>query len=153
MKKEAMLEKVMTIVRPIVENLNYDLYHLEYVKENNEFYLRIYIDSTNGISLEDCERVSRAVSEALDVNDPINDAYYLEVLSPGIYRELHTDEHLFKYKGSEVVVNLKTSFNGKKVIKGILDSHTNIDVTVLAENKPINVPREKIKTINLDGEL
>lgn len=153
MNREVMAEKVRTLILPLVEELRYELYHVEYVKENDENYLRIYIDSPDGISLSDCEKVSRPVSDLLDEKDPISDSYYLEVSSPGVYRYLHTDKHLDRYIGSEVLVKLKTSVEGKKVIKGKLEHHTDSEIIILEENKQINVPKEKIKSVNLEGEL
>ena len=97
MKKDILIEKIEELVKPIISELLYELYYVEYIKENGEFYLRIYIDKEEGrISLDDCEAVSRRVSEILDVEDPIKDAYYLEVSSPGLNRGLYTEEHFKK---------------------------------------------------------
>lgn len=93
---------------------------LSLIKENNEFYLRIYIDKEEGISLTDCEALSRRVSDVLDVEDPIDKAYYLEVSSPGLNRRLFTDEHFKKFVGREVLVKLNGNIEGKKIIKGLL---------------------------------
>lgn len=79
MKKDVLIERIEELVRPIVSELSCELYYVEYVKENGEFYLRIYIDKEGRVSLNDCEAVSRRVSEVLDVEDPIKEAYYLEV--------------------------------------------------------------------------
>jgi len=73
-KNDTLLQKLRKITQPIVEKNNCELYHLEFVKEAGENYLRIYIDSSSGISLEDCEKTSRAISEILDVEDPITDS-------------------------------------------------------------------------------
>ena len=78
MDKNALVEKIEKIVEPITSELSYELYYVEYVKENGDFYLRIYIDKEEGrVSLNDCEAVSRRVSEVLDAEDPIESAYYL----------------------------------------------------------------------------
>ena len=91
MDKNALVEKIKKIVEPITSELSYELYYVEYVKENGDFYLRIYIDKEEGrVSLNDCEAVSRRVSEVLDAEDPIESAYYLEVSSPGLFRSFHT---------------------------------------------------------------
>ena len=90
MKVDALLETIDQLVRPIAEELNYEIYHIEYVKENGEYYLRIYIDKDGGIALSDCEALSRRVSDVMDEKDPIKEAYFLEVSSPGLNRTLFT---------------------------------------------------------------
>ena len=105
MDKNALVEKIKKIVEPITSELSYELYYVEYVKENGDFYLRIYIDKEEGrVSLNDCEAVSRRVSEVLDAEDPIESAYYLEVSSPGLFRSLHTKKHFEKVLGKENVL-------------------------------------------------
>ena len=76
------------------------------MKENGEYYLRIYIEKEKAISLNDCEALSRRVSDVLDEKDPITDAYFLEVSSPGLNRTLFTNEHYKRFIGSEVLVKL-----------------------------------------------
>lgn len=148
-----LIEKLGTIIEPIVKDLNYELYHLEYVKEHGENYLRIYIDKNNGISLDDCEKVSRKVSEALDVEDPITDAYYLEVSSPGLDRVLHTDKHLERYTGSNVEIKLNKLFQGKKKIEGNLKSFDNEYIVINYSEEELSIPRIIISNITLKGEI
>ena len=93
MKVNALVEQIAEIVKPIAEELSYDIYHIEYVKESGEYYLRIYIEKDGGVSLNYCEALSRRVSDVLDEKDPITDAYFLEVSSPGLNRTLFTNEH------------------------------------------------------------
>ena len=148
-----LLEKVEVLVKPIVEELSYELYYLEYVKENGEYYLRIYIDKEeDSISLNDCEKVSRRVSEILDVEDPIEDSYYLEVSSPGLNRGLYKEEHFKKFIGREVLVNFNGSLEGIKKIQGILKNVDSEFITVDGE-KELKIPTEKIKSANLEGEI
>ena len=154
MSKNALIDKLVTLIEPIVSGLNYELYHLEFVKEGNENYLRIYIDKeTGGISLEDCEKVSRAVSEMLDVKDPIVEAYYLEVSSPGIDRILCTDEHLQKYIGSKVLVKISGLLDGKKKYEGELIAFNPEELKVNSEGHEVSIPRSKVSSVNLRGEL
>ncbi|EFG89611.1 hypothetical protein CLCAR_0776 [Clostridium carboxidivorans P7] len=154
MNKKILIDELTNLVKPIVTELNYDLYYLELVREGKDNYLRIYIDKENeGISLQDCEKVSRAVSEMLDVKDPIKEGYYLEVSSPGIERILHTDEHLQKYTGNDVVVNISGLLNGKKKYEGQLVNFNNEELNIKVEDEEISIPREKISTVNLKGEF
>ena len=152
MKKSALIERVEELVLPITDELGYELYHTEFVKEDGENYLRIYIDNEEGITLTDCEKVSRRVSEMLDEEDPIQNSYYLEVSSPGINRGLFKDEHLKKFIGKEVFVRFTGSLNGRKNIKGILESCDDDFIEVTGEIT-MKIPKEKIKSANLEGEL
>lgn len=153
MKLEVLIEKVKDIIAPIVDGLGYELYHIEYVRENGEYYLRIYIDNEAGITLDDCEKVSRPISDKLDEKDPISDSYYLEVSSPGLNRYLYTDKHLNKYIDSEVAVKLIKPVDGKKLIKGNLAGFNESEVAIKINDEEIGVPKDKIKSINLEGEL
>lgn len=152
MNKDALIERIESLVKPVAEELNYELYYIEYVKENGEFYLRIYIDKPEGISLTDCENLSRRVSDILDVEDPIKDSYYLEVSSPGLNRGLYKDEHFKKFIGRDVFIRFKGSLNGMKNIKGVLEAVNDDSITVKGEVE-LNIPKEKIKNANLDGEI
>lgn len=153
MKKDALIEKIEELVKPVTSELSYDLYYVEYVKENGEFYLRIYIDKPEGrISLNDCEAVSRRVSDILDAEDPIEGAYYLEVSSPGLNRGLYKEEHFKKFIGNEVLIKLTSSINGTKSVKGILKD-VNEDYIVVDSETEFKIPKDKIKSANLDGEI
>lgn len=154
MKKEQLVSNVEALCLPIVEELNYELYYIEYVKENNDYYLRLYIDKEDGrISLKDCETVSRRMSEMLDEKDPIKDAYYLEVSSPGLNRKLHTDKHFNKVIDSEIYVSFTKAIDGNKNVKGILKSVNEESLILDVEGAEFNVPKDKIKSANLEGEI
>lgn len=153
MKKDVLIEKIEELVRPIVLELSCQLYYVEYVKENGEFYLRIYIDKeADRISLDDCEAVSRKVSDVLDAEDPIKDAYILEVSSPGLNRGLYNDEHFKRFTGSEVLIKLTSSINGSKSVKGILKDVLEDAIIVEGETE-VEIPKDKIKFANLEGEI
>ena len=104
----------------IVDEMGYILWDVEYVKEGSEYYLRITIDSEEGIYIEDCERVHRAIDPILDEADPIENSYRLEVSSPGIERELRTEEHILACEGWEVEARLYAQIEGAKVHRGII---------------------------------
>ena len=154
MNKDALVDKLKGLVLPITDELKYELYYIEYVKENGEFYLRIYIDKSEGsISLNDCEAVSRRVSEILDIEDPIEEAYFLEVSSPGLNRRLYTEEHFKKFIGREVLVRFTSAINGSKNVTGVLESVDEDSITVSSKETTVKVPKTKIKTANLEGEI
>ena len=153
MINDTLLKKLRKITQPIVEKNNCELYHLEYVKEAGENFLRIYIDSSNGISLEDCEKISRATSEILDVEDPITDSYCLEVSSPGIERILYDDNHMGKYIGQNVLVNFNSLYEGKKKLEGNLLGFSNAQIEIQYDGNNISIPREKISVVSLKPVL
>ena len=110
-----------------------ELYHSEFVKEGKDWFLRIYIDKPEGegyIGTEDCEKVSRFLSEKLDEADPVEQNYYLEVSSPGMDRELVKPEHYQRYLGSEVEIRLYKGKDGTKNIQGVLQTMEGDSITV-----------------------
>jgi len=150
MKENELIDKIEGIVKPAVEELGYELYYVEYLAEEGEKYLRIYIDKTPGISLSDCEIVSRKVSSLLDEYDPIEEHYMLEVSSPGIERGLFTDKHLLRYLNSQVTVSLINEENKKT---GSLVAFDDEEVTISAEDEKEKIKRENISQINLKGDF
>lgn len=150
--KVDLLENINQLVRPVAEELNYEIYHIEFVKEDGEDYLRIYIEKDGGVGLSDCEALSRRVSDIMDEVDPIKDPYFLEVSSPGLNRGLFTEDHYKRQIGKEIQVKLNKSLDGKKIIKGIL-KEVNEDSIVLESENLITIPKDKIKSANLEGEI
>ena len=152
MKNDALVTQIHEMVKPISDELNYEIYHVEYVKENGEYYLRIYIEKDGGITLSDCEALSRRVSDLMDEKDPIKDPYFLEVSSPGLNRTLFTEEHYKRFIGREVMVKFTKSVDGKKNIKGIL-KEVNEENIIVETDTLISIPKEKIKSANIEGEI
>lgn len=148
-----MIEELEKEVKEEVEKLGYEFYHLELVNESGENYLRVYIDSSEGIGLDDCEKVSRRVSDILDEEDPIPYSYCLEVSSAGIFRTLFTDEHLKRYNGSKVKIKIKGTFNSQKEFLGNLNGFDEESIDIDNNNEIIKIPRKKIKRVTLEGEL
>ena len=111
---------VRKIAEPLAEELGYVLWDVEYVKVGADMYLRITIDSEEGITIEDCEKMHRAIDPLLDEADPIEDAYHLEVSSPGIERELKEDWQIDACEGWQVEVRLYAPIDGAKSYLGIL---------------------------------
>lgn len=112
---------VWALAEPIAQGLGYTLWDVEYVKEGADYYLRIEIDSENGITLDDCEAMHRAIDPVLDEADPIDVAYHLEVSSCGLERELKTDRHLTACIGWQVEVRLYAAVDNAKVWSGTLN--------------------------------
>jgi ribosome maturation factor RimP len=149
MNNDALIQKLNELIQPMVTELGYELYYIELVKEEGEDFLRIYIENENGISLQDCEKVSRPVSDMLDIEDPISFGYYLEVSSPGMYRTLFNDKHLSKAVGEYVLIVLNSLFNGKREVTGELISFNDSNVIIKEKEISIEIPRDIIKNISL----
>lgn len=140
-------EKVEQLVKEPIEKLGYNLYDVEYVKEGPNYYLRVYIDKTNGIDLNDCEKVSDEINELLDRADYIKEQYFLEVSSPGIERKLRRDEHLQQNISQNVEIKLfKKDNNGKKEYIGKLKSFNKDEITIEVESE-ITIERKNIAQI------
>lgn len=123
--------KVWALCEPIVTGLGLSLWDVRYVKEGADRYLRIFIDKPDGVGIDDCEAVSRAVNDPLDALDPIDDAYILEVCSPGIERELVRDEHFAQFIGADIMVKLLRPAEGiGREFNGVLKAYENGNVTV-----------------------
>ena len=119
MKKNT-AQRVEELAQPIIDELGYELVDVEFVKEGANWYLRIYIDKDGGVSIDDCEGVSRALEAKLDETDPIEQAYILEVSSPGIDRPLKKDADFVKFQGEIIDVKLYKPLDGKKQYQGKL---------------------------------
>ena len=151
-------EKVKNLIEPIINNLGYELYDVEYSKEGKNYYLRVYIDKNSGIDLNDCEKVNNAINETLDEADYIKEQYFLEVSSTGIEKVLKKDKHFQKNIGKEISVNLfKKDENGKKEYVGILEKFDENVITIKSNNQLIQINRKNIslaKTVfNWDEEF
>ena len=133
-KREIYEAKAEELVLPLVEANNFELVDVEYVKEAGTWYLRIYIDKEGGININDCELVSRAFSEILDKEDPIEDAYILEVSSPGLGRQLKKDKDFQRNLGEEVEVRTYKPINKQKEFVGLLDAWDKETVTLQLES-------------------
>lgn len=111
---------VEDIALPVTEQLGYELVDVEFVKEEGEWYLRVYIDKENGVNLDDCANVSRILSDRLDEIDPIDYSYYLEVSSPGLDRPIKKEKDFERFSGRDIKIKLFSPLNGKKVYTGKL---------------------------------
>jgi ribosome maturation factor RimP len=140
-------EKVESLIEPKVQELGYNLYDVEYVKEGKEYYLRVYIDKDTGISLEDCELVSNNINELLDQADYIKEQYFLEVSSPGIERILKKDKHLKDNIGAKVQIKLFKPVNGKKQYEGILKNFNESNIEIETASATLEIERQNIGQI------
>lgn len=134
MAKKNIAAVVTDLLRPTVEELGYILWDVSYSKIGTEYHLEITIDSEEGITINDCEKVHRAIDPLLDEADPIENAYRLEVSSPGIERELRTDAHLEASLGLVVELRFFAAQNGAKTLICALESFDAESVTVVTQD-------------------
>lgn len=137
-KRESYESKTEELLKPIAGAAHVEIYDVEYVKEGSDWYLRCYIDKEGGVTIDDCERVSRALSDQLDQTDFIDEAYILEVSSPGLGRMLKKDKHLEKSLLEEVEIKTYKPINGAKAFSGILKAFDETTITLgIATEKEI----------------
>ena len=139
-------ENISQLVKAPVEKLGYELYDVEYRKQGKDYYITIYIDSENGITLEDCEKTSNELDEILDKADLIKEQYFLEISSPGLERTIRTDEHLQKAIGKEIEITLYTKIDNKKQYIGVLKAYNENSITIQNEEEK-EIDRKNISNI------
>ena len=148
--KKNIASEIEQLVLPITDANGLELVDVEYVKEGGEFFLRVYIDKEGGVSLNECELVTRAINPILDEKDPIKDNYYLEVSSPGLDRPLKKDKDFVKYQGRDVEIKLYKSMNGSKVHEGELVGLTEEkNIKVIIDNEEVEFNKKDVALIRL----
>jgi len=148
-KREIYEARTESLLQPIADAHQVEIYDVEYVKEGSEYYLRAYIDKPDGVNINDCENVSRALSDALDREDFIPDAYILEVSSPGLGRTLKKDKHLQKSIGQEVEIKLFKPVDKQKEFTGILQEFDGEHITISEDGTLRTFLRSEIALIRL----
>lgn len=133
-RKEVYEQKAEALIMPIVETGGFELVDIEYVKEGGTWYLRAYIDKEGGITVDDCEVVSRAFSDRLDEEDFIEDAYILEVSSPGLGRPLKKEKDYARSMGKELEIRTYRAIERQKEFYGILTAYDENSVTIEMED-------------------
>lgn len=148
-KRETYETRTEQLLVPIAEKYGVEIYDVEYVKEGSDWYLRAYIDKPEGVNINDCENVSRALSDVLDAEDYIEDAYILEVSSPGLGRTLKKDRHLEKSLGEEVEIRTYKPIDKQKEFSGILKAYDKDTVTIEEDSGERIFTRADIALIRL----
>src|SRR3569832_1946303 len=142
-------ERLIALIEHVLAQLGYELVELEYAAGRTSAVVRIFIDQPAGISVDDCERVSRDVAALLDVDDPIPTAYTLEVSSPGFDRVLRTPTHFERFVGERVFVELQAPRAGRKRYTGILKTKTTTKVELEVDKQTVDVPFGEIAKARL----
>ncbi|HXG27281.1 MAG TPA: ribosome maturation factor RimP [Nevskiales bacterium] len=148
----ALQERVQALLEPLVEGLGYELVCLELHGSGAHALLRLYIDAPQGIGLDDCERVSREVSAALDVADPISGSYRLEVSSPGLDRPLAKPEHFRRFAGRQAKLQLRAPLNGRRRFAGRLLGLEQDEVVIEVDGSPWRLPLQQVEKARLVPE-
>lgn len=142
---------VRALAEPVAQQLGVELWDIRFVKEGAQWYLRIFIDKEGGISIDDCVDFSHAINKPLDDADPIEQAYCLEVSSPGIERELTRDEHFEKCIGKKVMLKTIRPIESKRDFSGVLESFDSGNITVrLDDGSGLTFTKKEVSWIKLD---
>lgn len=137
------------LARPVAEANGCTLWDVEYVKEAGSWYLRVYIDKEDGVSIDDCEAVSRTLSDLLDEADPIQDPYTFEVSSAGADRALKKPAHFQAFLGASVDVKFYRAQNGQKACTGILTGYQDEAITLTLGEEEVTFPMEQVALVRL----
>ena len=142
---------VWEIAEPIANSLGYELWDVRFEKEGANWYLRIFIDKEDGISINDCVDMSHAIDKPLDEADPIEQSYCLEVCSPGLERDLKRDAHFEKSIGKKIMVKLIRPVDGQREFKGTLESYDNGNLELmLEEGTKLMINKKETSYVKLD---
>ena len=142
-------DAVSRLARPFAEAAGCSLWDVEYVKEAGTWFLRVYIDKEAGVSIDDCEAVSRPLSDALDEADPIEGSYVLEVSSAGADRPLKRPEHFARFMGSPVEVRLYRALDGRKEHVGVLSGWEDGNVTIQTDGESRTFQKKDVAQVRL----
>ncbi len=149
-KREEYEQKTEAILQPIVDANGFELVDVEYVKEGGSWYLRAYIDKPGGITVDDCELVSRAANDILDAEDFVEDSYIFEVSSPGLGRPLKKEKDFIRSIGEEVEIRTFRAIDRQKEFIGVLKEFDKNSVTIVLENEEeMTIARADIALIRL----
>ena len=146
-------ELVAALAAPIAEQNGCTLWDVEYVREAGQWFLRVYIDKPEGISINDCEAVSRPLSDALDEADPIPDSYVFEVGSAGAERELKRPSDFEQFMGSQVEVKLYQPKDGRKAFVGALAAYDNGRVTITSGKETLEFDKSQVAQVRLHATI
>lgn len=154
MKKESKESALESLLGPKINEIGYELYDLTFEKKGKNWILVLFVDSEDGISLDDCEKVSRFISTVLDEKDPIEQSYILEVSSPGIDRPLKKENHYLAVVNQEIRINLFAPIDGNKSLEGILLNFSPDCLSLELKNgKILEIDRAKISKANKVDEI
>lgn len=142
----AKLQQLDEILRPVIEGLGFDCWGIDYISQGRHSVLRVYIDHPEGISVENCEQVSRQISGVLDVEDPISNNYTLEVSSPGMDCPLFRLDQFEAHIGSLIQLKLRMAFEGRRKYQGIINGVKDNEVLLVVDDHELQLPYDSIES-------
>ena len=152
-KNSGVAAQAEALAAPLAQSLGLSLWDVRFVKEGAEWYLRFFIDKEGGVTIDDCEALSRALDDPLDEADFIDQSYYLEVSSPGLNRELTRDRHFVQMQGQPVLIKLYRPVNGSKQWNGILKERSDAGLVITTDDgQTLTLPQEDVATVRLDDD-
>lgn len=145
--RETYVKRTEELVQPLLDERNFELWDVEYVKEGQDYFLRIFIDKPGGITIDDCVDISRAMNEILDREDYISDPYTFEVSSPGLGRQIKNDRQMEKSIGEDVEIRTYKAIDKQKQFEGVLVKFDKDTVTIRIDEEERGFSRKDISTI------
>lgn len=152
-KREDYEKRTEALVLPIIEKNNFELVDVEYVREAGTWYLRVYVDKEGGITVDDCEIVSRALNDLLDAEDFVEDSYILEVSSPGLGRPLKKEKDFARSIGREVDIHLYKSIDKQKEFTGVLKSYSSDEIVIQIDDNDVAFDRTNVALVRLSFDF
>lgn len=142
---------VWEMAEPLAEELGLKIWDVRFLKEGADWYLRIFIDKEGGVSIDDCVDMTHAINKPLDESDPIEQAYFLEVSSPGVERDLVRDEHFASYVGEKIKVKMIRPVEGKREFSGILEDYNDGNITIrMSDERGFTFTKKEASWIKAD---
>lgn len=151
-KSGGTIQKVYELAKPLADDIGLDLWDIRFEKEGADWYLRVFIDKDEGITIEDCEALSRPLNIILDETDPIDQAYIFEVGSPGLGRQLRKPEHFEKFIGEEIRIKLYKAINGQKEIIGNLKEYNKEFIKIDIDGQEMQIPNNECGIVRLNDD-
>ena len=142
-------DQLYRVITPVVEGLGYELVGIEYLPQGKHSLLRVYVDQADGITLDDCEKVSRQVSAVMDVEDPLSGHYNLEISSPGLERPLFVEEHYQRFVGNQVFIRMSIPLDGRRRFEGRLLGVEDGEVMLEIEEEQFRLPLTQVEKAHL----
>lgn len=144
------VKTVWEIVEPFAQELGLRIWDVRFLKEGSSWFLRIFIDKDSGVSIDDCVDLTHAINKPLDEADPIEQAYFLEVSSPGVERDLVRDEHFEAYIGEKIKVKMIRPVEGKREFSGILSDYSDGNITISLDEGGFTFTKKEASWIKVD---
>ena len=144
------VKTVWEIVEPFAQDLGLRIWDVRFLKEGSSWFLRIFIDKDGGVSIDDCVDLTHAINKPLDEADPIQQAYFLEVSSPGVERDLVRDEHFEAYIGEKIKVKMIRPIEGKREFSGILSDYSDGNITISLDEGGFTFTKKEASWIKVD---